>query len=399
MRRMSLICLVAVVSASLAACASNPREPARVDYRSFGSGSSSATTSSPSSPRRASMNCGSGYTVRTNDTLSEIAERCGVSMADLASTNGLSAPYTLRVGQTISMPRPPVHVVQRGENLYRIGLRYGVPFQQLANHNGIRAPYEIEVGQQINLPAGTRIASTTSGGYFRTLLPPPSSPPRHPTCGDGSCHDPADMCCFFPGHSKDFLVSRAVTALSVTGVFTERPLLVCFLKKWRVLVLCSSVPSCVRGCGSCFVVVVQFCMDSGDVRCLTLWWCCEPRSRKAPGRSYCYGWLCWRVQACALPWVVCRGSVSSVVSLCDGPDVDAMGKTNRVLLLCLRMDTTLRPCVYQVWVGTGEGRTERWRWRGRGEREELGLHHLDIDSHWRRRRESSQTANWSPVGG
>ena len=36
MRRMSLICLVAVVSASLAACASNPREPARVDYRSFG---------------------------------------------------------------------------------------------------------------------------------------------------------------------------------------------------------------------------------------------------------------------------------------------------------------------------------------------------------------------------
>lgn len=167
MRRMSLICLVAVVSASLAACASNPREPARVDYRSFGNASSSATTSSPSSPRRASMNCGSGYTVRTNDTLSEIAERCGVSMADLASTNGLSAPYTLRVGQTISMPRPPVHVVQRGENLYRIGLRYGVPFQQLANHNGIRAPYEIEVGQQINLPAGTRIASTTSGGSSR----------------------------------------------------------------------------------------------------------------------------------------------------------------------------------------------------------------------------------------
>jgi len=168
MRVTSLICLVAVVSASLAACATNPREPARVDYRSFGNGSNTASSSSSSrSPERGTMNCGSGYTVRTNDTLSEIAERCGVGMSDLASTNGLSAPYTLRVGQTISMPRPPVHVVQRGENLYRIGLRYGVPFQQLANHNGIGAPFEIEVGQQIRLPNGARVASTSSGGSSR----------------------------------------------------------------------------------------------------------------------------------------------------------------------------------------------------------------------------------------
>ncbi len=165
MRSVSLICLLVVVSASLAACASGPREPARVDYRSFGNGSTTSSASRPS--RGGSVNCGSGYTVRTNDTLSEIAERCGVSMSDLASTNGLSAPYTLRVGQTIAMPRPPVHVVQRGENLYRIGLRYGVPFQQLASHNGIRAPYEIEVGQQIRLPHGAQVASTTSGGSSR----------------------------------------------------------------------------------------------------------------------------------------------------------------------------------------------------------------------------------------
>lgn len=173
MRRLSLICLVAVVSASLSACASSPREPARVDYRSFGTGASSNTSSRPS--RRGSVNCGSGYTVRTNDTLSEIAERCGVSMSELASTNGLSAPYTLRVGQTVAMPRPPVHVVQRGENLYRIGLRYGVPFQQLASHNGIGAPFEIEVGQQIRLPNGAQVASTRSGGSSRAATTPSSN--------------------------------------------------------------------------------------------------------------------------------------------------------------------------------------------------------------------------------
>ena len=179
MRRMCLICLVAVVSASLAACASNPREPARVDYRSFGNGGSSTSSSPSRTPRRAAVNCGSGYTVRTNDTLSEIAERCGVSMSDLASTNGLNAPYTLRVGQTISMPRPPVHVVQRGENLYRIGLRYGVPFQQLASHNGIGAPYEIEVGQQIRLPNGTQVASRQSGGSSRASTTPSANTDRY----------------------------------------------------------------------------------------------------------------------------------------------------------------------------------------------------------------------------
>jgi len=153
MRMRVLIGVFAVVSTVLAGCASAPREPARVDYRSVeASGRSSV-------PRPVNRACRNGYTVRSGDTLSEVAERCGVSMRELASTNGLNAPYTLRVGQSLSMPRPPVHVVQRGENLYRIGLRYNIPFQTLASHNGIRAPYAIEVGQQIQLPAGTQVAS------------------------------------------------------------------------------------------------------------------------------------------------------------------------------------------------------------------------------------------------
>jgi murein DD-endopeptidase MepM/ murein hydrolase activator NlpD len=181
MRVPTLICLIAALSAGLAACASTPREPARVENRYPG-----ANVSGSSSPSRISrMDCGNSYTVRRGDTLSEIAVRCGVDMEELASANSLYRPYALNVGQVLSMPRPPVHVVQRGENLYRIGLRYDVPFQQLAAHNGIRPPYNLEVGQQIRLPQGATVvnlasrdtsagSASTSRAPTRETSPPPA---------------------------------------------------------------------------------------------------------------------------------------------------------------------------------------------------------------------------------
>jgi murein DD-endopeptidase MepM/ murein hydrolase activator NlpD len=169
MRWNVLICVMAALAMGLAGCSSTPREPARVDYRS-------ASGYSGQSARTISRACASGgYVVRSGDTLSEIAETCGVEMSALASANSLRQPYTLRVGQTLTMPRPPVHVVQRGENLYRIGLRYNVPFQQLASYNSLRAPYELEVGQQIRLPNGaTVVASAPTRTPTRTPTPPPA---------------------------------------------------------------------------------------------------------------------------------------------------------------------------------------------------------------------------------
>lgn len=177
MRLSTLTCLVAAMCASLAACASTPREPARVENRYPNAGTR------PMSPSRVvPRDCNGSYTVRRGDTLSEIALMCGVPMEELAAANSLYRPYTLNVGQVLSMPRPPVHVVQRGENLYRIGLRYGIPFQQLAAHNGISAPYNLEVGQQIRLPQGATVvnlASRDPSASSRSTSPPrePSRPP------------------------------------------------------------------------------------------------------------------------------------------------------------------------------------------------------------------------------
>lgn len=140
-----------VLVALVAACATpSPRDPASIDYRR-------ANTSGPSPEvlrNPANCNPGDRYTVRPGDTLSEIAEDCGLRTSDLASANGLYPPYELLAGQELTFPRPSSHTVRRGENLYRIGLRYNINYLDLAAHNGIAAPYAIEVGQEIRIPSG-----------------------------------------------------------------------------------------------------------------------------------------------------------------------------------------------------------------------------------------------------
>lgn len=170
--RLTLLCLLA---ASLAACATPaPREPARIDYRRAGtSGPSPDVFNTP-------PQCGPGerYTVQSGDTLSEIAEACGLSQSELANANGLYPPYELMAGQELTFPRPSTHTVRRGENLYRIGLRYNINYIDLAAHNGIPAPYSIEVGQVLQLPTGAvRTVSLDPPDVRREPSRPPATRP------------------------------------------------------------------------------------------------------------------------------------------------------------------------------------------------------------------------------
>lgn len=130
--------------AALAACASRP-EP----IRDSGMGAPAGTTAQ----QRA---CGPRYTVQRGDTLSGIAERCGVRWLDLAAENNLSAPYTLRDGQVLNMPGRHVYIVQRGDNLYRIAVNHGMTQHELASINGIAPPYTIHPGQELRLTGPAR---------------------------------------------------------------------------------------------------------------------------------------------------------------------------------------------------------------------------------------------------
>jgi murein DD-endopeptidase MepM/ murein hydrolase activator NlpD len=151
--------LLLVLASSLAACATpSPREPAAIDYR----------RANYDGPRPEVVNsrprCAPGerYIVQDGDTLSEIAESCGVSTRAMAESNGLYPPYDVYAGQELTLPRPGSHTVRRGENLYRIGLRYNVNHLEIAALNGIGAPYAIEVGQVLQLPSGASSSQLSS---------------------------------------------------------------------------------------------------------------------------------------------------------------------------------------------------------------------------------------------
>ncbi|MDH2901667.1 MAG: LysM peptidoglycan-binding domain-containing protein [archaeon] len=94
------------------------------------------------------------YTVQSGDYLYLIGQRYGVSWQSIASANGIYSPYTIYVGEklTISGASVTQYTVRPGDYLYSIGQRYGVSWQSIASANGISAPYIIYVGEVLTIP-------------------------------------------------------------------------------------------------------------------------------------------------------------------------------------------------------------------------------------------------------
>lgn len=95
------------------------------------------------------------YTVKRGDSLSEIAARFGVSMANLKAENRLSS-NTIRIGQELTIPgsgsaTSSEHRIRRGETLSEIAARYRVSLAQLRRANDISGD-RIMVGQVLKIP-------------------------------------------------------------------------------------------------------------------------------------------------------------------------------------------------------------------------------------------------------
>lgn len=116
------------------------------------------------------------HVVESGETLNGIANRAGVSASAIAEANGLEAPYVVRIGQKLSIPRKSsaapatasssqsgFHVVEPGETLGGIANRAGVSASAIAEANGLEAPYIVRIGQKLEIPgAGGSNASTAS---------------------------------------------------------------------------------------------------------------------------------------------------------------------------------------------------------------------------------------------
>lgn len=124
-------------------------------------------------PRSGGGSGGGTYTVRSGETLSDIAERYNTSVTHLMRLNGISDPALLQAGGTIVVPgvagsRSGVrasgsasaagagsreHLVQPGESLSEIASTYNMPVEKLVAINGISDPDLVISGTRLKLTA------------------------------------------------------------------------------------------------------------------------------------------------------------------------------------------------------------------------------------------------------
>lgn len=121
---------------------------------------------------------GSDYvTVGRGDSLSLIAALNGMTTSELMQLNGLSNPNHVWIGQQLLVSTGSgasssayaavssdgsIHVVQRGQTLSQIAQRYGLSVQQLMGINGLSNPNHVYVGQELQVVGGSSPAVDSS---------------------------------------------------------------------------------------------------------------------------------------------------------------------------------------------------------------------------------------------
>lgn len=104
----------------------------------------------------------SKYTVKSGDTLYAIAKKYGLSVQQIVAANNIKNANLILPGQILTIPgksdgNVPIptikyHTVRSGDTLYAISKRYNVSIQKIATTNKITNPNLIRVGQRLIIP-------------------------------------------------------------------------------------------------------------------------------------------------------------------------------------------------------------------------------------------------------
>jgi LysM repeat protein len=116
------------------------------------------------------------YTVKSGETISEIADRFGTSTERLIQLNGISNPNLVVAGTRLAIPGRPSssaaprstaaplnakeHVVRSGESLSTIADSYGLPVERLVAINKIDDPDLVVSGARLKLQAPPPVKAT-----------------------------------------------------------------------------------------------------------------------------------------------------------------------------------------------------------------------------------------------
>jgi murein DD-endopeptidase MepM/ murein hydrolase activator NlpD len=126
--------------------------------------------------RKAPLPVPASVKVLPGETIYSLARHYGVSVRGIIEANHLGAPYELRPGQRLVLPRARYHKVVRGDTLYGISRRHGVDLYLLARVNRLAPPYRILIGQRLRLPGLAAPASTPLASAPRVPVKPTSKP-------------------------------------------------------------------------------------------------------------------------------------------------------------------------------------------------------------------------------
>lgn len=94
------------------------------------------------------------YIVKAGDTLSDIASKYKTTLSALCTLNDISNPDRIITGQVLKISgivSDTYHIVAKDENLSVIASKYGITYQTIATLNNIKSPYVIRPGQKLRV--------------------------------------------------------------------------------------------------------------------------------------------------------------------------------------------------------------------------------------------------------
>lgn len=111
---------------------------------------------------------GTIYTVKSGDSLWNIAKKFGVSVEELKAANNLTSNL-LNIGQVLKIPEEEitetgdyiVYNVKSGDSLYSIGREYDVSVDELIDYNNLSTS-SLQINQQLLIPKKKELGTTTS---------------------------------------------------------------------------------------------------------------------------------------------------------------------------------------------------------------------------------------------